>query len=459
MKLLYKAVFALYLLTLIWLVLFKFSLDLSSIFGHQLRSLNLIPFADFSKKQVSEMIYNFIVFIPFGLFLQVNFKEVTFRRKLAYIFWFSVAAEVIQFIFEIGATDITDVITNTCGGLLGLGLYNVCKRRMRDEKIDRRIVTTSAVLLVLLIGIIFLHTVPFRLEAPDIRVPLHASLSKNVHLTWPAKGHAAIGSVEGGLLARSSDREKPQPTASMAKVITALAIMEKQPLKVGQTGPTYTVTAEDVANYRAYVARGGSVVPVHEGMTMTQYQAMQAMLIPSANNIADLLVERIFGSTEAYASYVQDMLHRMGLRQTMIADASGFDPDTVSTPSELVIIGIAALKDPVIAEITAQPQAEITGIGTVINTNELLGTGGVIGIKTGTTDQAGDCLLFAARYITKDGHNTTIVGVIMGDTDVASLFDDSQKLLVSVKQGLGLAEAQSTDDGVSPPRHMDRAPR
>jgi D-alanyl-D-alanine carboxypeptidase (penicillin-binding protein 5/6) len=275
-------------------------------------------------------------------------------------------------------------------------------------------------------------------------------LSKDVQLAWPAVGQAAIGSVEDGVLAYSSAIEEQLPTASMAKVITALAILEKQPLELGQTGKSYTLSSKDVAIYRSYVDKNGSVVPVHAGMVVTQYQALQMMLIASSNNMSDTLVERVFGSEEAYISYAQTMLRRMGLTQTIVTDASGFSSATVSTPSELVAIGIAALKNPVIAEIVSQPQVQIPSVGTIKNTNELLGTDGVIGIKTGTTNEAGSCLLFAARYSTESGQKVIIVGVIMGDANAASLFDDSKNLLASAKQGFNLAETQPTGRERSP---------
>jgi D-alanyl-D-alanine carboxypeptidase (penicillin-binding protein 5/6) len=280
--------------------------------------------------------------------------------------------------------------------------------------------------------------------------PSRIPLTKNVQLAWPTIGQAAVGSAEDGLLTRSSENEVLRPTASMAKVVTALAIMEKQPFELGQAGQTYTLTSKDVENYHTEVARGGSVLPVYEGMVLTQYQAMQMMLLRSANNIADTLAEKVFGSQEAYASYAQNMLQRMGLSQTVITDPSGFNPATTSTPSELVAVGIAALKNPVIAEIVAQPQAQIPGVGVIKNTNNLLGTDGVIGIKTGTTDSAGNCLLFAARYATKNGQKETIVGVIMGDTNDTSLFNDSRNLLASVRQGYDLVGSQPTSNIVTP---------
>jgi D-alanyl-D-alanine carboxypeptidase (penicillin-binding protein 5/6) len=291
-------------------------------------------------------------------------------------------------------------------------------------------------------------------------VPAQMTLAEDVQLAWPAVSQAAVASVEDGLLARSSDNEKQRPIASMAKVITALAIMEKQPFELGQQGQTYTITREDIASMSAYIAEDGSVQPLLIGMELTQYQAMQRMLIASDNNMADILTERIFGSKEAYVSYAQDMLKRMGLSRTVVADASGFSPATVSTPSELVAIGAAALKNPVIAEIVAQPQAQIPGMPTIKNTNQLLGSDGVIGIKTGTTDEAGHCLLFAARYAAGDGQERTIVGVIMGDKNATSLYSDSRKLLASAEQGFGLAETQPADTVVaSPPKHRVLAPR
>lgn len=272
---------------------------------------------------------------------------------------------------------------------------------------------------------------------------LQSSPLKNVQLAWPGTGAAAVGTVEDGLLARSSNDEKPRPTASMAKVITALAIMEKQPLGLGQSGKTYTFTVEDIKNLNKQISENGSVLPVLIGMELTQYQAMQRMLIASDNNVADMLAKRTFGSQEAYVSYANNMLKRMGLKQTVVADPSGMNSATVATPSELVTIGIAALKNPVIAEIVSQQQAQLPKIGTITNTNQLLGTNGVIGIKTGTTNEAGYCLLFAARSTNKNGKDITIVGVVMGSKDADSRFSDSVKLLASVRQGLGLASLQT----------------
>jgi D-alanyl-D-alanine carboxypeptidase (penicillin-binding protein 5/6) len=441
-----RTVLFLYLLVLTWLVLFKFSLDLSSAAQYQ-TGLNLVPypFANAAYSDMREMIANLVVFIPFGLLLSLTFKQSGFWRKLSVVLAFSLTAEIAQFAFAIGAADITDVVMNTAGGMLGLLLYWVCSTFVHAQKLDRYIAGIGLILLIVIPGILFSGVVRFQ-SAPGSKAMLSSSaVAKDLRPAWPTTGAAAIGTVEDGVLARSAAREKQRPIASMAKVIAALAILDKQPLMLGQSGGSYTITADDVADYQAEVARGGSAVPVHEGMVLTQYQAMQMMLLASANNIADMLVERTFGSEEAYVTYVQDMLRRNGFNQTVITDASGYNSSTVSTPSEMVALGIEALTNPVIAEIVAQQQAHIPGVGYIQNTNTLLGVDGVVGLKTGTTDEAGSCLLFAGRYTAEDGRKVTIVGVVMGSANAVALFADSERLLTSAKQGLGVPGAQSTN--------------
>ena len=161
-KYLSKTALILYVSALLWLVFFKFSYDILSVLAHyQSRSLNLIPFAGLASGGMREMIENFVVFIPFGLLLSVNFKRITFGRKLACIFIFSVAVEALQFVLAIGTTDITDIITNTTGGLFGLLLYEASNRLAGGEKRDRFIAIT---LLVLLAAIIYLRVFVMRVR-------------------------------------------------------------------------------------------------------------------------------------------------------------------------------------------------------------------------------------------------------------------------------------------------------
>ncbi|WP_201394247.1 VanZ family protein [Ktedonobacter sp. SOSP1-52] len=156
MKSLSKILLAVYLLILLWIILFKLSIDVAPVLDYQTRNLNLIPFAGSSRDNLREIIYNFVVFIPFGLLLSVNLKRANIWRRLALVCIFSLAAEMIQFVLAIGATDITDVITNTTGGFLGLILYDLSNKYVDNEKRDRFIVVAGTILLILFILLRFL---------------------------------------------------------------------------------------------------------------------------------------------------------------------------------------------------------------------------------------------------------------------------------------------------------------
>jgi glycopeptide antibiotics resistance protein len=145
MKALSRTLFAAYVFILLWLVLFKFSHDpLAVIRDFQTRSLNLIPFA---RTHTSEMISNIVAFIPFGVMLGVNFRQVVFKYKIAAIFAFSLAVEIIQYALAIGVTDITDIIMNTLGGFIGLVAYVVVSKHTNDRYLDRCILVVGTLIL------------------------------------------------------------------------------------------------------------------------------------------------------------------------------------------------------------------------------------------------------------------------------------------------------------------------
>ena len=93
------------------------------------------------------MISNIVAFIPFGVMLGVNFKQVIFRYKIAVIFAFSLAVEIIQFALAIGVADITDIIMNTLGGFMGLAVYVVVSKHTNDRYLDRCILVVGTLIL------------------------------------------------------------------------------------------------------------------------------------------------------------------------------------------------------------------------------------------------------------------------------------------------------------------------
>ena len=162
MRSLSRVLLALYLLTLLWLTLFKLSYDIPSILANfQTRSLNLIPFVTYGQTGISETVSNFVTFIPFGLLLSLNFKKAALRRLLIVVFGFSVAVEALQFILAIGTTDVTDVVTNTFGGLVGIVLYRLANKIVKAEILDRIII---AVGLTLFVAFILLRLLVFRVR-------------------------------------------------------------------------------------------------------------------------------------------------------------------------------------------------------------------------------------------------------------------------------------------------------
>lgn len=258
--------------------------------------------------------------------------------------------------------------------------------------------------------------------------PLPAAVVKaSSKLPWPEVGQAAIGADGYGVL-EAHNTETPTPTASVAKIITALVILEKKPLKKGEAGPSLTMSASDVRVYEEYAAKNGSLLPVTNGLKLTQYQALQALLLPSANNIADSLAVWAFGSVDAYAEQANTFVKKLGMTQTTVTDASGFSPDTVSTASDLVVLGDAALDHPVLAQIVSQKQTTIPGVGTINNVNTLLGQDGIIGIKTGSTVEAGGTYLTAAKAMV-DGEPVTVIVAVMKAGDRRQAMESSLPLV------------------------------
>ncbi len=118
-------------------------------------------------------------------------------------------------------------------------------------------------------------------------------------------------------------------------------------------------------------------------------------MLPSANNIADSLAAWVFGSHDAYAAYATAFLQSHGLNQTHVgSDASGFDPSTTSTASDLTALGLLALKSPVLMSIAGEKSADLPVAGTVRNYDEVLGQNGITGLKTGNNDADPGAFLF-----------------------------------------------------------------
>jgi serine-type D-Ala-D-Ala carboxypeptidase (penicillin-binding protein 5/6) len=229
---------------------------------------------------------------------------------------------------------------------------------------------------------------------------------------WPVDGQAAlIQTGQSRILA--GPNQHAAPIASLAKVMTAYLVLRDHPLPPGEDGPTITLTAADVADTNLRSAQQESVVPIAAGERLTERQALQALLLPSANNIAAVLARWDAGSADRFVARMNAAARSLGMAHTRYTDPSGYDDATVSTAVDQVRIVARAMRLPAFASIVATPSATLPVAGTVHNTNALLGHDGFVGVKTGSDNAAGGCFAFRAiRRI--DGKQTAITGVVLG---------------------------------------------
>jgi D-alanyl-D-alanine carboxypeptidase (penicillin-binding protein 5/6) len=229
---------------------------------------------------------------------------------------------------------------------------------------------------------------------------------------WPAHGQAAFVESRDAQI-HAGPNQHAAPIASVAKVMTAYLVLRDRPLRSDEDGPEITLTDADVADTDRRRGEEESVVAIAEGEQLTERQALEALLLPSANNIAAVLARWDSGSAETFVARMNATARALGMTHTRYTDPSGYDDATVSTAADQVRVVDRAMRLPVFARIVATPSVTLPVAGTVENTDTLLGHGGFIGVKTGSDHAAGGCFAFRAiRWI--DGKWTTITGVVLG---------------------------------------------
>jgi serine-type D-Ala-D-Ala carboxypeptidase (penicillin-binding protein 5/6) len=226
---------------------------------------------------------------------------------------------------------------------------------------------------------------------------------------WPSQGQAAL--VVGGGRAASSPGQEPAPIASLAKVMTAYLTLRHHPLEAGEDGFEVTVTAAEARAVAAEADQGQSVVAVRAGETLSERQLLEALLIPSGNNVARMLADRLAGSETAFLERMNATAADLGMGETTYTDPSGFDPGTVSTAADQLRVFRAAMRFPAFRRIVSTPATTLPVAGTLTNFNPLLGAG--FAGKTGSDSAAGGCLAFFT-HVTRDGRRQTAIGVVMG---------------------------------------------
>src|ERR671936_779633 len=228
---------------------------------------------------------------------------------------------------------------------------------------------------------------------------------------WPARGQGAY--VLGKGQPAVSQDQQPVPIASLAKVMTAHLVLKRHPLQAGENGRLFVVGQSDVAETERMRGEDQSVIDVRAGEQLTERDALMAMLLPSANNIAVLVARQVSGSVASFVAEMNDAAHALGMSRTTYTDPSGYDAGTVSTALDQLRLARVVAEDKTLADMMATRGYPLPVAGVVTNTNTLLGQDGFVGMKTGTDGPAGGCFMFRSERHTDRG-NVTLIGVVLG---------------------------------------------
>jgi D-alanyl-D-alanine carboxypeptidase (penicillin-binding protein 5/6) len=168
---------------------------------------------------------------------------------------------------------------------------------------------------------------------------------------------------------------------------------------------------------------------------MSLRDALAVMLIPSASNYADALSSHIFGSQSAFLGATRDWLSAQGLTGTTITEPTGISPRNTSTPADLLVIGKLAAANPAIAQIVATTAISLPGAGQLYNTNDLLGTAGITGLKTGNLGEGTHSLLYTATLDVGASAPVAVTGVVLGGASQESVNAGVVAGLESIRSG------------------------
>ncbi|MGP3686713.1 hypothetical protein ACTVZO_18730 [Streptomyces sp. IBSNAI002] len=258
-------------------------------------------------------------------------------------------------------------------------------------------------------------------------------------LPWPSEGQAYMAAAGLGTLGQSGE-QKPVPIASVTKSMTAYIILRDHPIKKGEQGAMIDIdkTAETEGKKNDSVNNESTLDTVKEGDKISEYDAIAALMIPSANNIARLLARWDSGSQEAFVKKMNDTAKELGMANTTYTDPSGLDATTVSTAEDQVKLGLKLVEIETLLDITKKPSWVDPSGKKWDNWNRLVPYNDSLGIKTGTTTKAGGNLLFAAQK--KIGNtNQLIVGAVLGQHKppiIDSVISASKQLMLATQKAL-----------------------
>ncbi len=264
-------------------------------------------------------------------------------------------------------------------------------------------------------GVVAAHRIDRPLERPSIHPDAAVALTATgavPSLPWPAVGQAAVAVPSLGYATRSRP-EPPVPVASLTKITTALVVLRDHPLPAGTAGPSMTVTSADVAEYDNELHNDESSVPIVVGEVLTEQEMLEALLTQSANDVAYTLAVWDAGTLPAFVDRMNALAASIGASGTHYVDASGYDPHTVSTASDVLLFAAAGMAIPAFAAVVGMATVTLPLVGTVPNIVTEVGQHQALGIKSGYTSQAGACMVLAGQR-SIGGRQVLVLAAVLG---------------------------------------------
>jgi D-alanyl-D-alanine carboxypeptidase (penicillin-binding protein 5/6) len=253
--------------------------------------------------------------------------------------------------------------------------------------------------------------VPAPAVTPVLAGSVHVP-AKAVTLPWPTTGQAAIAVPSIGINVASGP-EQPVPVASLTKLMTAYVILHDHQLGLNQPGPNITVSQADVDDYDFDTINDDSNAQVTLNEQITEQEVLGGLLVHSADNYADLLARWDAGGIPAFVGKMNAAASRLGMTHSHFVDASGVNPASVSTASDLLKVAMPDMANAAFASMVQMSSVTLPVAGTISTYTPLLGLQGVIGVKSGFTDAAGGCdILGVVRTV--QGKPTLILAAVTG---------------------------------------------
>jgi glycopeptide antibiotics resistance protein len=156
--------FIIYLLALYWILLLKLGVRFSYMGNGR---ANLIPFSE-PLILTSENIMNVVIFVPLGVYAGILFDRWIFGKKLLLFFLLSLQVEGLQYILRLGAFDVTDIMTNTLGGVIGLMIFKAIEKALHSsveaQKFINKVAATGRALMILFLVLLKMNMLPVRYQ-------------------------------------------------------------------------------------------------------------------------------------------------------------------------------------------------------------------------------------------------------------------------------------------------------